>query len=204
MKKRFLLSFLLILVVSFIGCIDKNPETKQRKPAFDLSPAPQASGQAKQEIVKSMIVQRGHDGIRDGFKNDSLDKLKSYGIVLDMKNLLWLATRGAAGIEAEGEKKAVAEFSVIAESEESLAGDTVNSDNCWIRLNYEAYFPDQGVNVWEHKDLIIYIDPDNADDAFLGVQDPQEQMLWTVFRLPGYGTWLEKEIDMLLRLTTGL
>ena len=192
MKKGFFLFFLLILIVSlFTACAgDKNLEMRQRKSISDLSPSPQASEQTKQEILKSMIVQRGSDGIREGFENDSLDKLKSYGIVLDMRDLLWLATRSGAGIDAEGEKKVIAKFPVVAESEESLSGDgklwfnhTVNSKNCWIRLNYKAYFPAQGVNVWGHKDLILYIDPDSAHDAFLGVQDPQDQTLWTVFRL---------------------
>lgn len=51
---------------------------------------------------------------------------------------------------------------------------------------------------------MVYLDNDNNSNAYLGLQNPDNETQWTIILLPGYGSWFEREIDMIMRLTTGL
>lgn len=55
-----------------------------------------------------------------------------------------------------------------------------------------------------HKYLIIYTDPGKVNNAYLEVQNLDNQTKWDLYRLPGYGQWLKKEVDLLLRRYKGL
>lgn len=164
-------------------------------------------------VLESIIYQRGWDKLWlcVGINNDASDKLRtlgSYGLISDIEQILWMVSRSEF-TDTESEKKSAAELPVIKESELNLPHDETmlfydhtGSKHSWIRLNYKPYIPGQGMNTWAHKDLIIYIDPDCESNAFLGVQDPQNDNLWEIHALPGCGPWLAKEIDMLAYMTT--
>lgn len=214
MKK--ILSLFLILTLSLFlltACCKTQDtiNTSNRPPTSQQTTA--VVTQVKQEILNQVIVQRGKDSLRVGFQNDSSDKLRTlgiYGLVSDVENLLWIASRGSADIDPEGEK-IITELPVIQESSKSTVNggdilfyDDVKSKNVWIRLNYKPFIPSQGTNIWGHKDLIVYLDPDNHNNAFLGIENAQKQNTWNMILLPGYGPWLEKEIDILLRLTIAM
>lgn len=212
-KKILSLCLMLILISTLIAC----SKTQNTLTASDKPSVPnQTSGnvtQIKKEILNYVIFQRGRDGLCVGLKNDSSDylrNLRNYGLVSDVERLLWMASRSVF-TDSEGEKKRITELPVIEESNKSIPQDKnmwfydgVSSKSVWIRLNYQPFIPGQGMNVWGHKDLIVYIDPDNDDNAFLGIQDPQNQNVWDIHLLPGYGPWLAKEIDMLMYMTAAM
>ena len=192
-----------------------NIATSPENPPESLSELSRSLGDLSQDrpALESIIYQRGWDKLWlcVGINNDASDKLRtlaSYGLVSDIEQILWMVSRSEF-TDTESEKKSAAELPVIKESELNLPHDETmlfydhtGSKHSWIRLNYKPYIPGQGMNAWAHKDLIIYIDPDCEDNAFLGVQDPQNDNLWEIHALPGCGPWLAKEIDMLAYMTT--
>ena len=219
MRKILSLFLMLPLVLILVTACNETPNPSNTLENLSVS-VPESSQTTdhiipEQETLNYLIVQRGQDGLCVGLKNDVSDKLRtlgSYGLVSDVENLLWIAPRGGAGIDSKDEEKSAMELPVIKESDKSAPQDEnimwfydgISSKNVWIRFNYQPFIPGQGMNVLGHKDLIVYIDPDNDDNAFLGIQDPQNQNDWNIYLLPGYGLWLEKEIDILLRLTAGM
>lgn len=193
--------------------IANSPET----PPESLSGLSRSLGDLPQDrpALESIIYQRGWDKLWlcVGINNDASDKLRTlgrYGLVSDIEQILWMVSRSEF-TDSESEKKSAAELPVIKESELNLPHDETmlfydhtGSKHSWIRLNYKPYILSQGMNTWAHKDLIIYIDPDCETNAFLGVQDPQNDNLWEIHALPGCGPWLAKEIDMLAYMTTAM
>ncbi|HML37988.1 MAG TPA: hypothetical protein PKA19_11310 [Bacillota bacterium] len=163
------------------------------------------------ETLDAVLMQRGTDKLRTGLKNDSADILNSYGIVRNVEELLWIAPRGGAGIEADGTEKNISDLPAIKESEAALTDNPtdwysleVDTDNLWIRLIYDPYKPAPGVNSMAHKDIMVYLDNDNNSNAYLGIQNPDDETQWTVISLPGYGSWFEREMDMIMRIAAGL
>ncbi|NPV70783.1 MAG: hypothetical protein HPY55_09085 [Firmicutes bacterium] len=150
--------------------------------------------QQDKKTLHQIVVQRDNDR----FTLKVTPGQKPYGLVSDIQNLRWIALRGGLGIEniAEGHDH----LEIIRQSEKN----EVKSKGLWIRLYYETYKPEQGMNDFGHKDIIVYAAPRNPNDAFLGIQNTDDQTKWSLFSLPGYGPWLKKEIDILLRLATGL
>ena len=139
----------------------------------------------------------------------AVDKIPN--IVNDIDTLLWIVPRGGAGISDEGKSVLEKDNSIILESEgclnqyqssknEDWYGNT-DGKNLWIRVINVPYFPEEGVNELGHKDIMIY---QEGKDAYFALQDPENLEMWTIWQLPDYGVWLEKEIDMYLRVTTGL
>ncbi|MCB8818085.1 hypothetical protein [Desulfosporosinus shakirovi] len=221
MKKILSLFLMMVFTLTLLTACSKTQNTLNTTgetplSSSDASAPVQSTENAthEQKILNYIIVQRGRDGVRVVLQNDSSDKLKTfghYGIVSDVENLLWIASRGGGGLDSETEEKKVTELPVIQESNKTTGinrdiwfEDTGGNKDVWIRLNYEPFTPDQGMNGWEHKDLIVYIDPNNHDNGFLGIQDAQDQNVWRIILLPSYGPWIEKEIDMLLRLTIAM
>lgn len=66
------------------------------------------------------------------------------------------------------------------------------------------YIPDEGVNEFPRKDIVIYVDPKYPNDAFVGVQNPSSLEEWQVYKVQDYSSWLRKEIDLYISLYTGL
>ncbi|WP_273483166.1 hypothetical protein [Desulforamulus ruminis] len=221
MKKTCALFLVLIFTLTSVTACSKRPNTSSisDKPPVSSPEAP-ASSQSTEDIthersiLNDVVVQRGRDGLCVGLKNDPSDRLRTienYALVSDIERLLFLASRSGAGIHSETEKRKITKLPVIQESENTTPPNEemwfyqgVSSKNVWMRLNYQPFIPGQGMNVWGHKDLIVYIDPDNNDNAFLGIQDASNENAWNIILLPGYGSWLAKEIDMFLYMTTAM
>ncbi len=147
-----------------------------------------------ERTLSRIVIQRGKDCYTFRIQPGS----RPYGLVTDIQNIRWIAIRGGAGIEPI--EKEVADLGIVRESEK----DNATGKGLWVRFYYESYKPAQGMNDPGHKDIIVYTDRENVADAFLGIQNPDHQEKWDIFVLPGYGPWLQKEIDVLLRLATGL
>lgn len=122
-----------------------------------------------------------------------------FGIVEDIQNLLWVAQRGGIGIELETEKMESNELDQLLN-----VGATMKDPFYSVRLTFEPYKPEPGSNDLPHQDLLLFTDPHQEKDAYLGVQNPVHETEWKLYRLPGFNGWLAKEIDLLLRVYTGL
>ncbi len=132
-------------------------------------------------------------------------------VISDIDTLLWIIPRGGAGITGEGQMVSEKDNIFILESASCLGDylasgkrewdEGTDSGNVWIRVINEPYLPEEGINEPGHKDIVIYKD---GEDAYFALQDPDDEEMWTVWLMPEYGNWIEKEIMMFLRVTTGL
>jgi hypothetical protein len=126
-------------------------------------------------------------------------------IISDIQNLRWIAYRGGAGLDFRQVEKDQKDISIVKASETIESNGEAQDGSPWVRLYYAPYKPVQGANDTGHKDIIICADnPQDPEDAYLLIQNPDNLTKWTVITLPGYGQWLQKEVDMLLRMKMGL
>jgi len=193
---------LFILTITTAACAITNGKNKVESKGDSAQITAQASSQiqaqtqapTKKKLIQA-VVKRGSDV----FSYDDPLKLKGLGIRSDIQDLLWVAPRGGAGIKPEVKQVEAKELDRVLKN-----GDKMKDAFCLVRLIYEPYRPGQGMNDLAHKDLIIYTDPGNVNDAYLGVQNPDNQTKWDLYRLPDYGQWLKKEVDLFLRISKGL
>jgi len=209
-KKLVYVTLILISTLIIIRCL-----TNEKPPVTALTISPSSYDSATliskaqnknsdiQDQYKEMVVQRNYDCF--SFQKN---QIANQGIVLDIQNLLFIVPRGGAGITDIGIEKDSSELSIINESDnfikKHLNADTSDKKYTYIRLIYDSYIPQEAENATRHKDIIIYLQPDNSNDAIFAIQDPVKQSKWTITTLVGYGDWLTKEIDILLRIKTGL
>ena len=121
------------------------------------------------------------------------------GVDESLDTLVWMAFRGgdiiSEDLSAEGND-------YILESNQVLDGSEEVEDHVWIRIEQEAYIPQEGaLGQVSHKDYIFYV---QGEDAYVGVQSAEDARLWTIMEMTDYGDWLGKEIDIYVRMTTGL
>lgn len=193
---------LILAAVIFFRCGAFQKSAPKPKTASSAAVAAQASALTKCGNLNSLIVQRGKT-VREKFQNNTSDILRTnrlYGLAEDEENLLWISSRGGAGIESNSVKQ---DASKIAEVQDS-GKDSPTSDSVWARFSYDPYIPASGENNWAHKDVMLFVDSGNAQNAVLAIQDPKELNKWSLVTLPGYGNWLKKEVDVLLRMAKGI
>lgn len=205
MRKRWLLYVIIPIFTITIPACAINSKNKAENLSVPLQTTSQISQQIQapsnthpqapaEKKLTQIIVKRGSDV----FSFNPLT-LRESGIILDIRDLLWVAPRGGAGIQPEIKQVELKELNKNLKNE-----DKIKDAFCSVRLIYEPYRPKQGMNDIAHKDLIIYINPDNVNDACFGIQHPDNQTKWDLYYLSDYGQWLKKEVDLLLRLHTGL
>ena len=121
------------------------------------------------------------------------------GVEESLDTIVWMAFRGGIIIS---EDLSADENDYILESNQVLDGSEEVEDHVWIRIEQEAYIPQEGaLGQVSHKDYIFYV---QGEDAYVGVQSAEDTGLWTILEMTDYGDWLEKEIDIYVRMTTGL
>ncbi len=59
------------------------------------------------------------------------------------------------------------------------------------------------IDVSQRKNKMGYNSPP-SEDAYFALQNTNDEETWTVWQMPEYGKWIEKEIVMFLRVTTEL
>ena len=121
------------------------------------------------------------------------------GVDESLDTIVWLAFRGGTiiseDLSAEGN-------AYIMESDKVLEGFGEVEDHVWIRIVQEASIPQKGsLGQVSHKDYIFYVE---GEDAYVGVQSAEDTEVWTILEMTDYGDWLEKEMDIYVRMTTGL
>lgn len=116
-----------------------------------------------------------------------------------LNTLVWMAYRGGDIIAEDfpADKDAY-----IAESIQVLEGSDEVKYDVWVRMIQEAVEPESGsFGQVAHKDYIFYR---QGEDAYIGIQSVENNGLWTILKMVDYGDWLEKEIEIYIRMTTGL
>jgi hypothetical protein len=113
--------------------------------------------------------------------------------------LVWMAYREGDII---AEDLLADEDAYIAESIQILEGSDEVEHDVWVRIVQEAVEPENGsIGQSAHKDYIFYR---QGEDAYIGIQSAENNELWTIIKMDDYGDWLEKEISIYIRMTTGL
>lgn len=121
------------------------------------------------------------------------------GLVKNIENLIWLAPRGGLNMELVGEDVSEEYNPYIYESTHLEAEDS--SDLIWVKILEDPSDSDkgEGTSVPEKKDTLAYI---QQEDLYIAIQNSDLQ--WQLWKLAEYGDWLEKEIRIFLRVTTGM
>lgn len=124
-------------------------------------------------------------------------------------DLIWLMIRGRIEKSVDNWTPDENALSVIKRADQILnltnvkdKGDealTHGGSQTWIRFTYNPYTPDAGVNDIPHKDIIVSTVKGNGEDAFVAVQDPKDLGTWDFTKLPGYGQWLDRELDIFMQ-----
>lgn len=202
-KLTVILLLFLFLLVTFVCMACKITDVKSEQINPDIiSDTKSADSQAEEKrVLSKIVIQRGEERFSFEEKNWS-----SYNLVSDVENLLMIASRGGAGIDPSAFETdiEVNKIDIVSESEKDIDDKSeVQNKGVWIRLYYHSYRPGQGINDFKHKDIVIYIDPHDGANAYLARQNPDDLSKWDLILLPGYGSWLQKEIEVLLRLKTG-
>lgn len=149
-------------------------------------------GEKQKITVEKLVVQREHDIF--SFTKPS----ESMGIVVSAKDLYTLAYRKS------GEDLGVKNQSELTFLQEGQEEGTSENAFTYIRIVQIPFIPDEGVNEFPRKDIVIYVDPKYPNDAFVGVQNPDKLEEWQIYKVLDYGNWVKKEIDLTISLYTGL
>lgn len=145
--------------------------------------------------------QRDHDdGLRELFifrdgqlRTAPPAALADSRLVRDVRDLMSLAARGGAGIVPEASERLPSAALPLA-SQQRQEGFT----HLWVRFEFApAAGPGDGPGAG-HGDVMLYVDIDNPADARLAVQDAADPEQWQMTPLPGYGAWLEREVDLFI------
>jgi len=180
--------------------------TEQRESIPDQTPA--ESKNLQQENCIGIIVARAGDYEIYYFDSNELTKL----YIHVFENLRSMALRNEAGISGILQTTDDSVYSILSAAEETITTDIIDqgyissdvkNNITWVRLLYNPYIPEIGVNDQPHKDIIFAITGENLEDAYLIIQDPKALTVWNYMELEEYGQWLNREIDMLLAQTTG-
>ncbi|WP_029100418.1 hypothetical protein [Brevibacillus thermoruber] len=185
MKKCILL---LILLGIASGC---SAVSSQGEHHHEQVPAPQSEDSQAAEVEK-LVVQRGHD--RFVFEKP----WRCMGILVNAEDFYRFAYRRV------GEELGVTNERELPFLQEKLEEGTSQYDYTYIRIVQKPFIPESGVNEFPRKDIVIYLDPQNPTDAFVGVQDPHNLDEWKIYQVKDYGDWVKKVIDLYLALHTGL
>lgn len=123
----------------------------------------------------------------------------SAGIDETLDTFVWIALREG---EVIAENMSAEENDFIAESAQVMEASGEVGDSVWIRCIQESFEPEEGsFGQTAHKDYIFYR---QGNDAYVGLQSAEDNGVWTILKMADYGDWLEKEIRIHIRLTTGL
>lgn len=140
----------------------------------------------------------------DGYIGKYEDTEKITGLTSNIIALAWIAPRGGAGIDTEGRQVTAADNEYIAASEATLLSanedDSNNELEDWVRIVQASVESEEGTAVVGYKDILIYR---QNEDAYIAVQ-LEEQNQWNIYKLPEYGMWFDKELDIFMRMVTGL
>ena len=121
------------------------------------------------------------------------------GVDESLDTIAWMAFRGGTIISEDLHAE---ENAYILESNKVLGSSEEVEDHVWIRIEQKVFIPQEGsLGQVPHKDYFFYV---QGEDAYVGVQSAEDTEQWTILEMTDYGDWLGKEIDIYVRMTTGL
>ena len=187
MKKIGILAPICMFTMLISGC-SKNVEST---PVEDSSEAVSDESEVLTEEEKHFWINR---------QGEIFDSANAPGGVDEsLDTIVWMAFREGIIIL---EDLSAEENAYILESNKVLEGSEEAKDHVWIRIEQEAFIPQEGsLGQVSHKDYIFYV---QGEDAYVGVQSAEDTGQWTIIEMTDYGDWLRKEIDIYVRMTTGL
>jgi hypothetical protein len=155
----------------------------------------QSESKVQESKIEKLVIQRGKDIFTFDYPK------KDLAIISDAQDLYTRAYKGHLEAEELGIKTAK-DFGFIQDS----LGMAMTSKNeyTYLRIIQPVFIPEVGMNVIPRKDIILYNDPAFPNDAFVAIQNPEKLDEWSVVKMPEFGIWLKKEIDLFLRTNTGL
>ena len=187
MKKVGLLVLLCVFSLLVGGCAINNENAATENNDKVISDEPEVSAEEEKHFWVNRQGEIFDSTNAPGGVDESLD------------TIVWMAFRGGAIIS---EDMPVQENAYILESNKVLEGSEEAEDHVWIRIEQEASIPQEGsLGQVSHKDYIFYV---QGEDAYVGVQSAEDTGQWTILEMTDYGDWLGKEIDIYVRMTTGL
>lgn len=121
------------------------------------------------------------------------------GLMQNIKSLVWLAPRG--GLEMELIDEDVSEEENIYIYQSNNWENIEDSNLVWLRISNltDVQNKGEGTSIPENQDTLVYI---QDQDMYVGIQN--SNLKWEIWKLTGYGDWLEKEIRIFIRVVTGL
>ena len=163
---------------------------------------PEAESENEKESISQARIDRqifiSFNGEIQGFKADSS------GLLQNIEQLAYLAPRGGLGMEMEAEKVPESKNPYLAESagltdmEEIL---TSESGLVWVRLFCGSSADLGRVRACRSTGILPHM---YRKRTCISRKKPGEKDLWNIWKLPGYGEWLEQEIRIFLRVMTGM
>lgn len=187
MKKAGLLVLACVFALLMGGCTINNENATTENNNEVISDEPEVSAEEEKHFWVN----------REGEVFDGANAPGGVGESLD--TIVWMAFREGTIIS---EDMPAEENAYILESNKVLGGSEEAEDRVWIRVEQEGSIPREGsLGQVSHKDYILYVQGENA---YVGVQSAEDTELWTILEMSDYGDWLEKEIDIYIRMTTGL
>lgn len=160
----------------------------------------------KSSSITGMVVQRDQDiFVTEHPENSGKGQEANQAIIYNLTTLYNDVYRGLLTTDLDNEisVKTSEELGFVKYSEATQEG-SVSSSYAYVRLKKSSYVPQVGENAPASKDILFYVDDKKPEDLFLAVQDPKKLKEWKVYKVKGYGSWLQKEIDIYLRGSRGL
>lgn len=157
-------------------------------------------------LITGIVVQRDKDIFVTEFPESSITGQEANrAIIYNLTTLYNEVYRGflTADVESDIRVKTEDELDFIKYSEATQEG-SVSFSYTYVRLNKPSYEPQVGENAPSSKDILFYIDDKKPEDLFLAVQNPKKLKEWKVYKVKGYGSWLQKEIDIYVYGSRGL
>ncbi|UNK17125.1 copper amine oxidase N-terminal domain-containing protein [Paenibacillus sp. N3/727] len=157
-------------------------------------------------LITGIVVQRDKDIFVTEFPEiSSTGQEANRAIIYNLTTLYNEVYRGflTTDVESDIRVKTEDELDFIKYSEATQEG-SVSSSYTYVRLNKPSYVPQVGENAPASKDILFYVDDKKPEDLFLAVQNPKKLKEWKVYKVKGYGSWLQKEIDIYVYGSRGL
>lgn len=201
-NKKIWIGILLISIFAVSGC-SKNMGDAVTETNKDLE-----SDSVSEFEPKLISMTTYASGVCQNWIPEMIDDTR---ILNDIQVLRWIVPRGGIGVEEPASEQNASDNIFLSESnkifeeyssqmEEDWYFDFEDHNKVWVRLNYNPYKPAEGVNDIVHKDIMLYIED---EDLYFAIQDVDNEELWRITKVPGYGSWMEKEIELFYRLHMG-
>ena len=202
--KKIWIGILLVSIFALSGCAKSMAEE-----ATEINKEPESDSVSVSESGPNLIsMTTCADGICQNWIPEMIDDA---GLLNDIQALRWIVPRGGIGIEEPAGEQNTSDNTFLSESSEILEEyssqmeedwyfDFEDNPNVWVRLNYDSYKPAEGVNDIAHKDILLYVEGENL---YFAIQDVDNEELWMITKVPGYGSWMEKELELFYRLYMG-